>query len=227
MPVPVKELVCGEPAALSATVSVAVAEPTAVGVNVTEIVQEEPAARDVPQLFDATAKAEALAPPREMELIARLAVPVLERVKVWAVLVTPVVTLPKLAVGGVSVACAATAAVAAPVSAAVCVPTASVTESVAVKVPADVGVKVTAIVQEAPAAREDPQVLAPWRKLELLAPLIPNEVMESAALPAFVRVKLIGALVVPAVMELKLPVAGVRAACAAAACAPVPVRAAV
>ncbi len=139
----------------------------------------------------------------------------------------PAVTLPKVTVAGVSAACGCASAVPEPVSDAVCVPTESVTESVAVKVPADVGVKVTAIVQEAPAAREDPQVLAPCRKLELLAPLMPNEVMESASFPALVRVKVTGALVAPTVAVPKLPVPGVSAACAADACAPVPVRAAV
>ncbi len=200
---------------MSLTESVAASVPVELGLNVTEMLQDAPAASVLPQVL-VLVKAALSAPVRLIPEIVSAALPVLARVKVWAELAVPSVTLPKFAVAGVRAAWGAGTAVPVPVSDAVCVPTASVTESVAVKVPAEAGAKLTAMVHEAPAASEDPQVLVPWRKLELFAPLMPNEVMDSAALPAFVRVKEIGALVVPDVMELKLPVAGVRAACGVA-----------
>ena len=190
------------------------------------MVQDAPAASVAPQAL-VLVNAVLLAPVRLMPEIVSAALPVLVRVKGWAELAVPAVTLPKFAVAGVRAAWGAGMAVPVPVSDAVCVPTASMTESVALKLPAELGAKLTAIVHAVPAASEDPQVLAPRRKLEPFAPPMPNEVMESAALPAFVRVKEMGALVVPAVMELKLPIAGVSAACGAAACTPVPLRAAV
>jgi hypothetical protein len=196
---------------LSAIVSVAVAEPTAIGVNVTESVQEEPAAREVAQV-EVIAKAAAFVPARDTELIARAAVPLLVRVKVWAVLVTPVTTLPKLAVAGVRAAWGAGAAAAVPERDAVWVPTASVTESVAVSVPTAVGAKDTAMVQEAPAATVAPQVLVPMLKLELLAPVMLNDVTVSAAVPALVRVKVRGELTAATATVPKLAIAGVRAA---------------
>ncbi len=50
-PVPESETVCGEPVALSATLRVAVREPVAVGVKITDMVQLEPVARLVPQVL--------------------------------------------------------------------------------------------------------------------------------------------------------------------------------
>jgi len=80
--VPLRVLVCGEPFALSEMPRTAVAEPVVEGVKVTERVHEEFAARDPPQVLDAMANSEALAPPRLMELIVRAALPALARVKV-------------------------------------------------------------------------------------------------------------------------------------------------
>ena len=51
VPVPVRLAVCGLLVALSVTVNAALRVPVAVGVNVTLIVQLEPAATPVPQLF--------------------------------------------------------------------------------------------------------------------------------------------------------------------------------
>jgi hypothetical protein len=50
-PIPLRETVCGLPAALSVTESVPLALPAALGVNVTLIVQELVAASVAPQLF--------------------------------------------------------------------------------------------------------------------------------------------------------------------------------
>ena len=51
-PVPLSGTLCGEPAVESVTSSAAVRVPAAVGVNVTEVVQCAPAAKDVPQVLD-------------------------------------------------------------------------------------------------------------------------------------------------------------------------------
>jgi hypothetical protein len=52
VPVPDNEAVCGEPAALSFTLTEAVRLPVVVGVNVTVIWQEPPASTEPPQLLD-------------------------------------------------------------------------------------------------------------------------------------------------------------------------------
>ena len=80
-PVPLSDTCCGLPAALSATVNVPLAEPAAVGVNITLTVQPAPAASVAPQLL-----LSANAPVAAIALIARLALPVLETVTVCAVL---------------------------------------------------------------------------------------------------------------------------------------------
>ncbi len=82
VPVPVRELVCGEPAALSATLRVAVAELTAVGVNVTDMVHEEPAARVVPQVPVPVMKEKAFAPLMLIEVIDSGALPGFASVKI-------------------------------------------------------------------------------------------------------------------------------------------------
>ena len=50
VPVPLRETVCGLPAALSVTLRAALREPLAVGLNVTLIVQLAPAASELPQV---------------------------------------------------------------------------------------------------------------------------------------------------------------------------------
>ena len=81
VPVPVSAAVCGEPVELSATLRVALKVVAEAGVNVTEIVQVEDAARDVPQVL-VSAKSEGLAPVRVMLLIFSVALPVFDSVKV-------------------------------------------------------------------------------------------------------------------------------------------------
>ena len=98
----------------------------------------------------------------------------------------------------------------------------SATDNVAAKLAADAGVKTTEMVQVAPAARDEPQVLV-WLKSAGLAPVRVMAEIESAALPEFCRVAVWAALAVP-VVELKASLAGVRVAIGAAAAVPVPVR---
>jgi hypothetical protein len=80
-PVPVSDTCCGLPAALSVIVRVPLADPVAVGVKVTLTVQLAPAASVAPQLL-----LSANVPVTAIELIVRLALPVLETVTVCAVL---------------------------------------------------------------------------------------------------------------------------------------------
>jgi hypothetical protein len=76
-PVPLRAAVCGDPDALSVTVSVPVRAPAAVGVKVTEIVQLPLAATDVPQVL-----LWAKSPETAICVIVKAAVPAFERVTV-------------------------------------------------------------------------------------------------------------------------------------------------
>jgi hypothetical protein len=114
VPVPLSEAVCGDPAALSATLTVAVkAEPES-GVKVTETVQFVPAASVVPQLV-VSAKSAGLAPARVMPEMVSAALPVLERVSVCGAVVLPTLVVAKVSVEGVSEAIGAGTAVPVPV----------------------------------------------------------------------------------------------------------------
>jgi hypothetical protein len=81
VPVPVSVTVCGDPEALSATESVAEKLVTDAGVNVTDIEQLEPAARELPQVF-VWLKSLGLTPVTEMPVIANEAFPVFIRVAI-------------------------------------------------------------------------------------------------------------------------------------------------
>jgi hypothetical protein len=94
-PVPESAEVCGDPAALSATLIVAVKLAAEAGVNVTEMVQLAPAASELPQVL-VCAKLLGLVPATLMRVMVNGALPGLERVAVCAELVVPVVWLGKL-----------------------------------------------------------------------------------------------------------------------------------
>jgi len=106
--VPVSVVICGEPAALSATDSVAVKLATEAGEKVTEIAQLAPAASDSPQLL-VWAKSTESVPVTVIPLMASPALPVFVRVAVCAALVAPE-TAVKVSVLGVSEAAGAGAA---------------------------------------------------------------------------------------------------------------------
>lgn len=78
VPVPERLTVCGLPVALSTTEIDAFLIPEAVGVKITEIVQFDPAATDVPQVL-VCEKSPALAPVIVMLVIASAALPVSKR----------------------------------------------------------------------------------------------------------------------------------------------------
>jgi hypothetical protein len=153
-PVPVNNTVCGEPIALSVTLTVPVLLPAAVGVNVTESMQDPPPAMLVPQLW-LTAKS----PEAAIEVRFKTALPEFVSVTVCAELVVSVVCDAKVSAVGARVTIGA---VATPVPERVTVwgePVAlSVTVSAPVRVPATEGVKLTEMVQLPPTATLVPQV---------------------------------------------------------------------
>jgi hypothetical protein len=88
VPVPVRLTVCGLPAAVSVTVRVAVLVNAAVGVNLTLMVQLEPAASVAPHVV-VRVKSVLFAPVMVMPVMDSVAVPVSRKVTVCAELVVP------------------------------------------------------------------------------------------------------------------------------------------
>ena len=209
VPVPVRELVCGEPDALSATESEPLKLPVAEGVNVTAIVQLVPGASVEPHAV-VSAKSLGFIPVRVMPEIMSEALPPLLSVNVCVALVVPLVTLPKLAVDGVRVACGAAAVAPAQLNAmdCCCVGEGKFAPRLAVWVPAVSGVQVIEIVQIDPAARLAPQVLVSLNELVLL-PKNPKLLIVSAAVPEFCSVAVCVVLVLPMFTLPKLIIAGV------------------
>jgi hypothetical protein len=220
--VPLKEVICGEPAAESATDIVAeklAAEP---GVNVTAIVHDAPAASDSPQVV-VSAKSVAFVPPIVIPEIVSAALPVFDSVTVCALAVPPVTSFPKLIVLGESATTGTAGAVPDPLSVAVCGdPVAlSATETVAAKLATEPGVNVTEIVHIAPAASDSPQVFVSAKSLEFAPPIVIPE-MVSAALPVFDSVSICALDVTPDATLPKLSVPGESVAVGAAAAVPDP-----
>ena len=95
-PVPLSVIVPGLPAALWTMLRDALRGPVATGVNVTEIVHEEAAATEPPDVqLPATAKSPGLLPPSVMLVSVRAAEPVLDTVTVMALEGVPTLALPK------------------------------------------------------------------------------------------------------------------------------------
>ncbi|HMC60700.1 MAG TPA: hypothetical protein VKJ01_16035 [Candidatus Solibacter sp.] len=88
VPVPVSEAVCGLPAALSATETLAARVPEAVGVNVTLMLQLAAAASEAPQVFICV-KSPGLVPLIVMLVMVSAAVPVLLSVTTPGALLVP------------------------------------------------------------------------------------------------------------------------------------------
>src|SRR5437588_2072350 len=89
VPLPLTRPACGLPLALSVMLTLALREPVAVGVKVTLMVQEAPAARVLEPLGQVLvwAKSPLLVPVKPMLLIVRAALPLLVNVTAWAELV--------------------------------------------------------------------------------------------------------------------------------------------
>lgn len=186
-PVPFKAMLCGDPAALSVTVMVAVAAPNTVGAKCPWMVQFAPTARLVPQLL-ANTNSDALVPVTAMLVIVNAAVPLLVIVTVCEVLVKFNDTWPNDRLVAENVT-GAVGAKPVPVSAMFCgeVVALSVITMVAVFAPADVGAKWPWMVQLAPTARLGPQLLANTN-CEPLLPRTAMLVMVSAVVPLLVKV---------------------------------------
>jgi hypothetical protein len=97
VPVPVRLTVCGLPAALSETVSVAVRLPGAVGVNVTLMVQLPPAASELPQVV-VSGKSPGLGPVTARLAMLKARLPLFVRVTDCAGVEVPSNWLPKVRV---------------------------------------------------------------------------------------------------------------------------------
>src|SRR5206468_233151 len=199
VPFPLRESICGLPPASSASDSVPVPAPEAVGVTVTLMVQVPPAAKVAGLVGQALAPVlvAAKSPEAANELIVKAAVPVFVSVTVIAVLVVASSWLPKPRLVGAN---PTPGAVPFPLRENICglPPASSASDSVPVRAPEAVGVKVTLMVQFAPAAKVAGlvgQALAPVL-VAAKSPEAANELIVKAAAPVFVSVTVIGALVV-------------------------------
>jgi len=156
---PVRATVCGEPVALSARDNEAVMDPAAVGLKITEMVQDAPAARDEPQVWDCEKEAPLVElPVKPSELIVKTAVPVFLRVTVCAAAALPSLVEVKVRLVGEKLTDGDATPV--PLSATVWgEPVAlSLKPSEAEAVPAAPGLKMTETTQDAPPTMEVPQV---------------------------------------------------------------------
>jgi hypothetical protein len=195
---PVKATVCGFPIALSVTERLAVREPAASGVKVTAILQLAPAARVAAQVL-VSLKSPAYVPLMLIPEIFKTAVPTLVRVIVDGELAEPTAMEPNVTEVGENETAGDEPL---PVKATVCgLPIAlSVTEMLAVREPAATGINVTAILQLAPAARVEAQVLVSL-KSPAFVPLILIPEIFKTALPTLVKVIVDGELGEPTAME--------------------------
>src|ERR1035437_10222364 len=173
--------------------------PTTVGVKVTWMVQLAPPASDEPQLL-AWPKSPVAAIPVNVSA----APPVFTSVSIWMALVVPRVWLAKGSAAGLSEIAAGTASPI-PVRLSNCGELAALSEKlmVPVRAPGAVGLKVTEMVQLAPAATGEPQVLA--RAKSPVAAIVDTV---SAAVPLLVSVTFTTGLIVPTVWAPKFSAAG-------------------
>lgn len=194
VPVPESAADCGLPLALSAMESDALRVPLAAGVNMIAIVHVLPAASDELQVLF-WLKSPASEPVKVIPEMFKVALPVLSRVTDSVAQDVVAGQLPNATLVGETVA-VVLLAVAVPDRLTLCglpVPL-SVTLRAALRAPLAVGVNVTLMVQLAPAATLDPQLLV-WPKSPALVPPIAMLEIVRAVLPVFVRVTLCAALV--------------------------------
>jgi len=222
-PVPVRDADCGEPAALSVTLRVAVKVVADAGLNVTEMLQVEEAASDVPQML-VWVKSAGLVPVIRMPVILSVALPAFERVMFCEEAVVPTLVVGKVRVDGESETMGAGVGVPVPLRATVWMEVAalSVTLSDAVRVAVESGVNVTAMAQDDREASVEPQVLAVMAKSVGLAPAIMKPLILSVALPGFESVMVCVAAVLTAWLP-KLSAVGLKTASGTGAEMPAPV----
>jgi len=180
-PVPLRETVCGEPVALSVMLMAPLRLPTEVGINVTEILQFAPAARELPHVCVSAKSPDAL-----IEAIVSAAFPEFVSVMACAALVEPVACEAKVRLVGASVTAGATPL---PVNVIVSGESAALSVRViaAVLAPTADGVKPTMIVQLAPAATLGVQVFVSVKSEALAPPIAILEKMSGTG-PVFVTV---------------------------------------
>jgi len=218
-PVPLKETLCVDPEvpfALSVNIRVALRLPVALGVKLTVMEQDDPAATDPLQLSDSL-KSPALVPVIVILAIVSVPVPPLLKVKEGLLTVVPTGVLLKTSLLTDSAAFGIPVPV--PLNVALCVapdtpPALSVTVKDPLSGPVDCGSKVTLIVQNEPAATDVPQLFV-WPKFP------DTEMLEmlSAAVPPLVSVTGCALLVVFTAWLAKFRAVGFRLACGV----PVPV----
>jgi hypothetical protein len=205
--------------ALSASeiVSVPVSGFEVAGANVTEIPHEDPAASVLPQSLTA-AKSPAVELTTEVPIPVSGNPPVFEIVTVSGAEICPVIVAGKLRLVVESVSVAPATPV--PSNTAACVPTLSFTVRLPAAAPTAVGAKVSVTAHPVPAAREVPQVLAPFTNGAVTV----IEVIETALPPTFWTLMVCPALAVPTCTVPKLRLPGCNTTFAVAR--PVPVSAA-
>ena len=187
---PVNATVCGEPAALSATLTFALTEPLAVGVNVTLIVQLEPLVSVEPQVFVCPKLLE-LAPVIVTAMPVMVAVPLFVSVMGDDALV--VESVPSVSVSDVGENVATGAVV--PLRLTVCGEpvTLSAMFSVAAKVPeAPAGTNVTEMLHAPPTAMLVPHAVLLSAKTLAFAPVIVTPESVTTLPPVFVTVTICG-----------------------------------
>ena len=197
---------CGEPLALSVTLTLAVLEPVDPGVNLTEITQLPPTSTDDPQVL-VCAKSAAFVPVMPILVISSKPVPVFCKIVFMAELVTPTAVLGKVSEAGLKLTAAA---VPVPLTGTLCgEPEAlSVNTMAEDRAPVEDGVNTTDTVQVPPEGATDAHPVGVGTKSPELVPCETIDVMVSAALPELVTVKVCGAEVVPTVCELKVRLRG-------------------
>jgi hypothetical protein len=209
LPVPARLTVCGLLIALSAKLRVPVTAPSAAGVKVTPIVQLAPAAMLSPQVLLAMAKE--LPAEMEMPVSESAVLSLLVTVTVFATLVLPTASEPKLRLLEENV----TGALPLPVTAMVCVPALSVIVRTSEAEPTTVGEKMTAMVHDAAGAMLPLQVFV-W----LNGPVTATLVTCRSPVPELCTVTFFAWLEVPMTCEEKESEVGVMVAAGAV---PVPV----
>lgn len=208
-PVPVSDTVCGEPLALSVTLSVPASAAAEPGWNATNSEHEAPAAREVPQ-FPISRNDALLVPPSAMELMVSAVVPVLVTFTVVALLVAATTVAGKAIDAGVIVTVDVDA-VPVPLRPTVCGdPVAlSAIDSEALRAPVAAGLNSTDTVQLAPAASEAAHVFAEIRNEPGFVPVSVSEVSVTAVVPVFFTVTICAAVVELTGVEAKVSDGGV------------------
>jgi hypothetical protein len=161
LPIPLSVTSCGDPVALSATLTVADFPLPETGVKVTDTVQLAPGARVDPQVL-VSAKSSACTPVTAIDVNATLALLALVIVTVWALDAAPTGSVPKASKVALNFTTGVVGSEPVPPSATLCGEPAVLSTALTLAdfPPAETGANVTDTAQVAPAARLVPQVSA-------------------------------------------------------------------